>query len=124
MIARSVGGRRWAIGLAGLALALLPSSALALSPCPDPAPAVKVLASGQGRLESAIVDPRGRLFFTNETQLLRLDRPGATPKVLVDGVDGPGGLVVDRDGSLLMGRGNTLQDGLVGDFAGRPASCA
>jgi sugar lactone lactonase YvrE len=118
MIARSMGGRRWSAVLAGLALALLPSSASALAPCPGPAPAVKVLAAGQGRLESAIVDPRGRLFFTNETQLLRLDRPGATPKVLVDGVDGPGGLVVDRDGSLLMGRGNTLQDGLVGDFTG------
>ena len=114
-----MGGRRWPIAfVAALLLALAPSQALALTPCTATRPATRTLLSGQGRLESAIVASRGRLFFTNETQLLRLDRPGAAPRVLVDGVDGPGGLVQAPDGSLLMGRGNNTQDGLVGDFTG------
>src|SRR4051794_23474340 len=88
------GGWRRPLALAGALALLAPANALALAPCPGSPPATKTLLSGQGRLESVLVDPRGRLFFTNGTQLLRLDRPGAAPRVLVDGVDGPGGLVV------------------------------
>src|SRR3954447_26612162 len=113
-----MGGRRWSGGLAAALLALVPANAAALAPCTATPPQTRTLLQGQGRLESAIVDPRGRLFFTNEPQLLRLDRPGAAPRVLVDGVDGPGGIVLDSDGSLLMGRGNNAQDGLVGDLTG------
>jgi sugar lactone lactonase YvrE len=68
-------------------------------------PAKKTIVSGQGRLESVISDERGRLFYTDLTasRLLRLDRPGAEPKVLLTGISGPGGLAWDADGSLVLG---------------------
>ena len=110
--------RRLAAAIAAGAALTFPASALAVPPCPGPAPSVATLLADQGRLESVIVDRRGRVFFTNETQLLRLDKPGATPRVLVDGVDGPGGLAFDAAGKLLMGSGNTLSNGAIGDLTG------
>ena len=114
--------RRWgtfrsSVVLACALAAAFAAPALAVPPCPGGPPPTRTLLSGQGRLESVIADAHGRLFFTDETQLLRLDRPGATPKVLVDGVDGPGGMAFDDAGMLLMGRGNNTQDGLTGDVA-------
>ena len=64
-----------------------------------------------------IVDRQGRLFFTNEESVLRLDRRGAQPKVLAM-VSEPGGLAFDVDGSLIVGFGNTASNGSVGDQTG------
>ena len=73
------------------------------------APVVRVLASGQGQLESVIADDRGRLYFTDLRggRLLRLGSRAAEPEVLVDGITAPGGLTWMPDGSLLVGYGDS-----------------
>ena len=70
----------------------------------SPLPTARVLASNQGVLESIASDKRGRLFYTdtNAGRVLRLDRPGAQPTVLAQGIDGILGVMVDSDGSLVV----------------------
>jgi sugar lactone lactonase YvrE len=85
--------------------------------CPGNPPVPRVLLSGQGFMESVIADGKGRLFFTAEGRVLRLDKPGAQPRVLAS-IPDPGGLAFDSDGSLVVGYGNTAQNGLVGDLTG------
>jgi len=77
----------------------------------------RTLASGLDTLESAVVDRRGRLFFTDPNGLLRLDRPGAKPR-RVALYEEPGGLVLDGAGKLIAGSGNSIANGIVGDFTG------
>lgn len=100
-----------------LGLALAGEAALAAPRCPGPAPTVRTLLRGQGVLESVIVDRRGPLYFTGGDSVLRLDRPGAQPRVLAP-IPDPGGLAFDGDGALLVGSGNTLANGSMGDVTG------
>ena len=104
---------------AALAAALVlaaPAQAAAAPDCPEPVQATTLL-DGQGTLESVIVDPRGPLFFTNERSVLRLERPGEQPRVLAE-IEEPGGLAFDLAGNLIVGFGNTLSNGAVGDATG------
>ena len=108
---------RVAAGAAFAILAAAPATAAALAPCPGPAPATRTLLSDQGTLESVIADHRGRLFFTTDDALMRLDDPDGEPKLLVP-VPEPGGLAFDTDGSLVVGYGNSPSNGTIGDAAG------
>ena len=64
-----------------------------------------------------IADRKGRLFFTSDAALLRLDDPDGEPNLLTP-VPDPGGLAFDTDGSLLVGFGNSASNGSVGDTTG------
>ena len=98
-----------------LALALLaPTPALAVPDCKRH-PEARVIADGLGTLESALMDRRGRLLIGGGGALMRMGRPGAEPKVLVPGVEGPGGLAYGPDGFLYMGFGDTIAIGAQGD---------
>ncbi|HEX8085909.1 MAG TPA: hypothetical protein VF529_16575 [Solirubrobacteraceae bacterium] len=108
-------GRRLAC-LIALSTALLPASAAAAPDCPEETSAQPLL-QGQGTLESVIVDPRGPLFFTNERSVLRLDRPGAEAVVVAE-IEEPGGLAFDPAGNVIVGSGNSLQNGSMGDATG------
>jgi|GEM_PF-4420169 len=93
-----------------LAAAVAAAPAAAAAPCANPAQ-VRVLSSGHGVLESIAIDSRGRLFFTDSTagELLMLRRPGGRPKLILDGIDGPGGIVFQRhSGNVLVGFGDTI----------------
>jgi sugar lactone lactonase YvrE len=83
------------------------------SAAPDcsPKPTARVIASDQGVLESIASDKRGRLFYsdTNASRLLRIDRPGAQPTELA-AIPGILGVIVDRDGSLVVGFDNSNTD--------------
>jgi sugar lactone lactonase YvrE len=106
-------GSRAACALLGAAALLAaPAAALAAPDCDKQPTSKRVIASGQGRLESVISDPQGRLFYTDlaANRLLRLDRPDAEPTVLGP-VQVPGGLAFDSDGSLMVGYGNSVQNG-------------
>ena len=93
-------------------------------PLCDSPPRVRVLASGLGVLESAIVDREGRLFFTSQTwdglagAVLRMDHPDAEPVELAGGIVSPGGLAFDERGMLLVGFGDSPQGGLIGNLVG------
>jgi gluconolactonase len=115
------GNRLWLTAAAVLVAGLGAAPPAAAAPdCPGSPPVTHTLLSGQGLLESVIVDRAGRLFFTGPDALLRLDGPGEQPKVVTP-VAEPGGLALDPDGSLYLGTGNSISNGLVGDMSG-PAS--
>ena len=99
------------------ALCLLAPPAAAAPDCPGAPFETRTLASGQGTLESAIVHPNGKLYFTTSTGLLRLDSPGAEP-VMHTLAEEPGGLAIEPDGTIVMGVGNTASNGTVGDETG------
>jgi sugar lactone lactonase YvrE len=96
--------RKWGVVGAVAAVLGVPAQAHALPDC-SPLPEKRTIVSGQGRLESVIADARGRLFYTDLTaaRLLRLDGPGAEPKVLLSGINAPGGLAWNVDGRLVLG---------------------
>jgi hypothetical protein len=96
---------------------VLSEPAYAAPDCPGTPVKTRTLLRDQGILESVIVGAGGRLFFTNQGSLLRLDRPGAKPRVLAK-VNEPGGLAFDGDGYVLVGYGNSAANGLVGDVTG------
>jgi hypothetical protein len=90
---------------------------VAAPPCPDQPSSVRTLLQDQGTLESVIADGRGRLFFTNEDSVLRLDGRDEDPELLAH-IASPGGLAFDAGGSLIVGSGNTAANGTVGDLTG------
>ena len=123
-MARVVGG---AVGVTygfanELGSSLLGASAALSVPLRDEPPRVRVLRSWLGVLESAIVDPRGRLFFTSLTwdglsgAVLRMDHPDAEPAELAGGIDSPGGLAFDDRGMLIAGFGNSVPGALIGNL--------
>ena len=73
-----------------------------------------MIADGLGLLESAIMDPKGRLLFTSPDGLMRMDSPDAEPEVLVPGIVSPGGLAYGADGFLYVGFGNSIANGGTG----------
>ena len=71
-------------------------------------PPVPVARGGTGAsIEALAVDDQGRLYLSDNGRgaVLRIDRPGALPQALAR-VDAPGGIVVQPDGTLLVGTGN------------------
>jgi sugar lactone lactonase YvrE len=105
------------VGLSLLACAAFPAPAIAAPDCPETNES-RVLVEGAGTLESVIVDPRGPLWFTNESSLMRLDRPGTQPQVVAR-VEEPGGLAFDDAGNVIVGFGNTPGNAATGDAVGR-----
>jgi gluconolactonase len=104
--------------LLALAVAsLFAPPALAAPDCPGGPFKTRTLATGQGTLESVIVHPNGKLYFTNESSLLRLDSPTAQPVVHTEAEE-PGGLALLPFGGIIMGVGNTAANGTVGDQTG------
>ncbi len=97
------------------------------APYADPKPSrPEVMHSKLGVLESAIVDDRGRLFFTSQTwegpmsgAVLRVDRPSANPEPIARGIDSPGGLALNERGQLIVGFGTSVPGGLIGNILGR-----
>ena len=76
-----------------------------------------MLLADQGHLESVIVGGQGRLFFTTADAVMSVRAPGAKAKVLAK-VEVPGGLAFDSDGRLIVGSGNSPQNGSTGDETG------
>jgi gluconolactonase len=110
--------RRRIGGLALLALlVLLPATPAAAVPDCSPKPRARTLLTGQGLEESIASDGLGRLIYSRSSmnQLWRLDKPGATPKLLADGISKPGGLAFDLDGSLIAGYGDGIAEGQADD---------
>lgn len=105
-----------ALGVCLLALARGGDPAVAAPAC-APQAEPRILLSDQGRLESVIVGNKGRLYFTTGEGVMRLDSRSGPAKELAK-VTEPGGLVFDTDGGLLVGSGNTVQNGAVGDDTG------
>ena len=112
--------RKWGAVAAVLVGLGVPAQAHALPDCPS-LPEKRTILTGQGQLESIIADARGRLFYTDlqsNGRLLRIDAPGAEPKVLKTGINGSGGLAWEPDGSLILGENGGNQNAVVDGPAG------
>jgi sugar lactone lactonase YvrE len=108
---------RTSLLLVAVAALMAPATASALPDCAANQAKAKRIISGRGLLESVIVDGKGRLFFTDAgvKGLVRVDRPGGRQVVLAAGkLEGGGGIVLDADGSLLVGFGDAIPNGLSG----------
>lgn len=92
----------------------------AVPDCPD-IRVPKPLVEGQGVLESVIVTAQGRLIWSDSSRnaLMTIDAPGATPRVVAEGIAKPGGILEDADGMLIVGSGNGFQEGAIGNVQGR-----
>lgn len=119
------GGRTRSRRLAGAVAAAVAASALWAAPaaavptCPD-APTARVIADRQGSLEAVAVDDGGRIFYsaTDSKAIMRIDAPEAAPVAVTGGIEAPGGLVFDDDGSLVAAEGNSLLNGVLGNLVG------
>jgi hypothetical protein len=107
------------LALPALAALLLLAPPAAAAPDCEGAPfPTRTLLSGQGTLESVIVHPNnGSLYFSNENGLLRLESPTAEP-VMHTLAEEPGGIAVLPHGWIIMGVGNSIPNGMVGDDTG------
>ena len=94
----------------------------ALPGCPG-AVEPRVVAEGLGSLEAAIVDRRGRLFVsaTAHAGVMMFDAPGEPGRLIADGITSPGGLAVLPDGDIVVGQGDALAQGVVGNVFGMAA---
>ena len=92
------------------------AGASALDDCPDQ-PTPRVVDSATGAFESVAFDSKGRLFYTRSGQgkLMKIGRQNVKPRVVLDGIDGPGGIVFRRNGNFLVGYGDTLAQGSDGE---------
>lgn len=113
-------GSRWIYAVLAAATAcLLASSVAQAAPDCAGAAAPKTILSGQGVLESVVADPRGRLFYTDtgKNAVMRLDKPGGPPVVAADGISKPGGMLIEPDGTLIVGQGDGFQEGAMGNLS-------
>ncbi len=88
-------------------------------PCTGPV-SKSTLYSDLGRLESVIAGNAGRLYISltpadsTASRLISIRKPGSTPRTVIDGPGGPGGLAWQKR-RLLWGYGNTSENGQTGD---------
>jgi gluconolactonase len=101
--------------LSGVLLAA--SSAVAAPDCAGGRIAPRTLVSTKDTLEYGIFDRRGRFFYSDQSTggLMRIDRFGEAPKTLA-AVAAPGAMVFERDGSIIIGTGDSVQNGSTGDM--------
>ena len=101
--------------VAVIVLALPAAAQAAVAPCPTQ-PEIRTLVEGRGVLESIAINPKGHLYFTDNSagELLVLRKPGGNPKVVTDGIDGPGGIVFQRR-HVLVGFGDSIEQGADGE---------
>jgi sugar lactone lactonase YvrE len=104
-----------AAAIAGAGLGV-PGEASAVPDCPG-AQAPRGILTGQGTLESIAADAKGRLFYTdtNTGIVWRLDGPAAQPKPLTEPIAGALGVMVEPNGSLVVGNGNGDREALLDD---------
>ena len=101
-----------------LSAALLDAAPAAAAPdCPGGRIPPLTLASTGDTLEYGIFDGQGRFFYSDQStsMLMRIDRFGEPPKPLAP-IPAPGAIVFAQDGSIIIGTGDSLQNGTTGDL--------
>jgi sugar lactone lactonase YvrE len=106
------------VALAALPTALLAAPAASAAPdCPGGRIPPRTVASTGDTLEYGIFDRQGRFFYSDSSAsvLMRIDRFGDAPKPLAP-IPAPGAMVFASDGSIIIGTGDSLQNGTMGDL--------
>jgi len=95
------------------------TAAAEVPPCTGPV-SQSTIYSDLGRLESVIAGNGGRLYVSltptgsTASRLISIKRPGGSPRTVIDGPGGPGGLAWQKK-RLLWGYGNSAANGVTGD---------
>jgi sugar lactone lactonase YvrE len=106
--------RRRGAGAAAAAVALaFPAGAAAVPACSGNHPTRDIVTDG-GLLESVVADSEGRLVYSEDDGLTRIDRPGQRPHNAARFAK-PGGLLAEPDGTVIAGSGDGIQEGLQGN---------
>jgi glucose/arabinose dehydrogenase len=104
--------------LSALSAAVLEAPpAFAAPDCPSGRIPPRTLASTGDTLEYGIFDRRGRFFYSDQStsMLMRIDRFGEAPKPLAP-IPAPGAMAFAPNGSIIIGTGDSLQNGSMGDM--------
>jgi sugar lactone lactonase YvrE len=74
------------------------------------------LASTGDVLEYGLLDSGGRFFYSDQSKgaLMEIDGFGSPPRQVAP-INGPGGIVAESDGSLIVGSGDGISNGVFGD---------
>jgi sugar lactone lactonase YvrE len=74
------------------------------------------LANTGDVLEYGLLDASGRFFYSDQSKaaLMEIDGFGSPPRQ-VAAISGPGGIVAESDGSLIVGSGDGISNGVLGD---------
>jgi gluconolactonase len=118
-------GGRTRFGLRALTATLLAvSAALASSiataeaapDCPGGQIKPVTLANTGDVLEYGLLDSHGRFFYSDQSKaaLMEIDGFGSPPRQ-VAAINGPGGIVAESDGTLIVGSGDGITNGTLGD---------
>src|SRR5438445_2718277 len=105
--------------LAATLLAVLGSgaaTAVAAPDCPGGQIQPVTLADTGDVLEYGLLDSHGRFFYSDSSKgtLMEIDGFGSPPRQ-VAAINGPGGIVAESDGSLIIGSGDGIENGVLGD---------
>jgi sugar lactone lactonase YvrE len=104
--------------LTAMSAALLAAPAASAAPdCLGGRIPPRTLASTGDTLEYGIFDRQGRFFYSDQSTsfVMRIDRFGDPPKPLAP-IPAPGAMVFAPDGSIIVGSGDSAQNGASGDM--------
>lgn len=103
-----------ATGVAALASGT--GTALAAPNCPGGQIHPVTLASTGDTLEYGLLASSGRFFYSDQSKsaLMEIDGFGSPPR-RVASINAPGGIVAEPDGSLIVGSGDGITNGTLGD---------
>src|SRR5438876_5301112 len=98
------------------ALASNTATALAAPDCPGGQIQPVTLANTGDVLEYGLLKASGRFFYSDQSKgaLMEIDGFGTQPRQVAS-INGPGGIVSESDGSLIVGSGDGISNGLAGD---------
>jgi sugar lactone lactonase YvrE len=113
------------VGLRALAATLLAGAAVLMGGTPTavaapncPGGQIKpvTLANTGDVLEYGLLDAHGHFFYSDQSKgaLMEIDGFGSPPRQ-VAAINGPGGIVAESDGSLIVGSGDGISNGVFGD---------
>jgi sugar lactone lactonase YvrE len=92
------------------------ATAVAAPDCPGGQIKPVTLAQTGDVLEYGLLDSSGRFFYSDQSRpaLMEFDGFGSPPRQ-VAAINGPGGIVAEADGSLIVGSGDGVTNGVLGD---------
>ena len=103
--------------LAGAGLLASGAATAAAAPdCPGGQIHPVTLANTGDVLEYGLLASSGRFFYSDQSKgaLMEMDGFGSPPRQLA-AINGPGGIVAEPDGSLIVGSGDGITNGVLGD---------
>ena len=106
-----------AVAMLLAAAAVLASAATAVAApyCPGGQIKPVTLANTGDVLEYGLLDSSGRFFYSDQSKGALMEMDFGSPPRQVAAISGPGGIIAESDGSLIVGSGDGISNGMTGD---------